>query len=186
MNNCKPSGTTSLLAGLSPGVHWQPGTKHYYRLMRVAAGDPLVACAREAGYRIEPELNDPTGTMVIYFPMERPTARGEHDVPLMEKFDLACLAQMWWSDNGVSLTLSYAKDEEELVAPLLERARDHLKSASFLPLSDHGYRQAPYTPATMEELESSCPFPMDLSRLYLNGTEAVGEFGCNNDTCEIK
>lgn len=184
----KPSGSVSLLAGVSPGVHWAPGTKHYFRLMRVGKGDPLVEVARQAGYRIEDAATDPNGTAVIYFPMVRPTQRGEHDVELNEKFNLARLAARHWADNAVSVTLSFKPEEKDMVNKVLEVAPTSLKTVSFLPLVDHGYVQAPYTPATTEDIEitASRALPMDLTRVYGNGVDAEIEQFCTTDKCEVK
>lgn len=187
MNYCKPSGTVSLLAGVSPGVHWQPGQKHYYRLMRVGINDPLVVAAQRAGYRVEPSVTDPGHTMVIYFPMIRETSRGEHDVSLLEKLNLAILTQKFWSDNAVSVTLSYHESERDQIGPVLKLARGNLKSVSFLPLAEGTYEQMPYTATTGEAIEADTMthFPMDLEYLYRNGQDAVGEKFCTTDTCEL-
>jgi ribonucleotide reductase alpha subunit len=38
----KPSGTVSILAGESPGVHWTPGGKYFMRTIRFANSDPML------------------------------------------------------------------------------------------------------------------------------------------------
>ena len=179
--------SVSLLAGVSPGVHWQPGSEFYWRAVRFSVNDPILKQARESGYRIESCKMDPVGTAIVFFPMERQSPRGEHDVPLQEKLDLAAISQYWWSDNMVSATFSYSDEERGDIAQALRFAADELKGASFLPLSDHGYEQAPYTPATLEELEEfGAALPIDTTVLYAGGVEAVGESGCTTDVCEIK
>ena len=183
----KPSGTVSLLAGVSPGVHWQPGSKHYFRTMRVGKNDPLVVAAERAGYRVEDSISDPNHTKVIYFPMVRTSDRGEHDVPLLEKLNLAITSQKWWSDNSVSVTLTYHADEASQIGSVLKLARGNLKSVSFLPLAVGTYEQMPYTQADASEIEeaSMTHFPMDTDYLYSNGVEAIGEKFCSTDTCTI-
>ena len=187
VNTVKPSGTVSLLAGVSPGVHWQPGSKHYFRTMRVGKSDPLVVAAERAGYRVEDSVSDPDHTKVIYFPMTRTSERGEHDVPLLETLNLAITSQKWWSDNSVSVTLTYHPDEASQIGPVLKLARGNLKSVSFLPLAVGTYEQMPYTQAAAEEIEeaSMTHFPMDTDYLYSNGVEAIGEKFCSTDTCTI-
>lgn len=184
----KPSGTVSLLAGVSPGIHWQPGSQHYYRLIRVAKDHELVRAAEAANYRVEPAESDPQGTAVIYFPMVRKTKRGEHDVSVIEKANLAMLAQKWWSDNSVSVTLSFRQDEEALVEPLLKLVAGNLKSVSFLPLGDASYAQMPYTQASDQEIQDSQwnSLPIDLAALYAGSREAEGERFCTTDKCELK
>lgn len=183
----KPSGTVSLLAGVSPGVHWQPGSKHYFRLMRVRKGDPLAEAAKWSNYRVEPAVSDPEGTEVIYFPMVRSSRRGEHDVPLVEKAALAETAQKFWSDNGVSVTLTYNEDEASQLGDVLRRASTRMKSVSFLPLSGGGYEQMPYTQANEDDVEAATMthLPINTSLLYLNGAEALGEKFCTTDSCEV-
>lgn len=182
----KPSGTVSLLAGVSPGVHWQPGSKHYFRLMRVRHDDPLAISARNSGYRVEPAVSDPDGTSVIYFPMVRDTERGEHDVSLLEKYNLAALSQRFWSDNAVSVTLSYSEAEKTLLGPLLKLARGNLKTVSFLPLTEGTYEQMPYTQATEEQVTECADTHLPMVLDYSNGLEALGESGCSTDVCELK
>ena len=187
VSTVKPSGSVSLLAGVSPGVHWQPGSKFYWRAVRFSVNDPILKQARESGYRIESCKMDPVGTAIVFFPMERQSPRGEHDVSLQEKLDLAAMSQRWWSDNMVSATFSYSNRERGDIPQALRFAADRLKGASFLPLSDHGYEQAPYTPATLEELEElGAALPIDTTVLYAGGVEAIGETGCTTDVCEIK
>ena len=187
MSTIKPSGTVSLLAGVTPGVHWQPGSEYYFRLMRVGNDDPLVQAAKDSGYRVEPAVSDPETTSVIYFPMKRSSKRGEHDVSLMEKLNLAIVSQRYWSDNAVSVTLTYAKDEERFIGAALKLARGNLKTVSFLPLAEGTYDQMPYTAATSEDIQAAADthLPVAMDGLYSRGIQAVGERGCSNDTCTI-
>ena len=183
----KPSGTVSLLAGVSPGVHWQPGSKHYFRTVRVGKNDPLVVAAERAGYRTEDSVSDPDHTKVIYFPMTRTSERGEHDVSLLEKLNLVITSQKWWSDNSVSVTLTYHADEASQIGSVLKLARGNLKTVSFLPLAVGTYEQMPYTQADASEIEDATMthLPIDTDYLYSNGVEAIGEKFCTTDTCTI-
>lgn len=187
VSTVKPSGTVSLLAGVTPGVHWQPGTEFYFRLMRIGNEDPLALAARDAGYRVELSMSDPATTSVIYFPMKRESKRGEHDVSLMEKLNLAIVSQKYWSDNAVSVTLTYAKDEERFIGAAMKMARGNLKTISFLPLAEGSYAQMPYT-ASHENVVNDTQMThlsIFMDDLYANGQQAVGERGCSNDHCVI-
>ena len=119
--------------------------------------------------------------------MVRTSDRGEHDVPLLEKLNLAITSQKWWSDNSVSVTLTYHADEASQIGSVLKLARGSLKSVSFLPLAVGTYEQMPYTQADASEIEeaSMTHFPMDTDYLYSNGVEAIGEKFCSTDTCTI-
>jgi ribonucleoside-triphosphate reductase (thioredoxin) len=57
MTTVKPSGTVSLLAGATPGVHCTH-SEYYYRTVRLPGNSPLLAKLLEAGYRVEPNFNE--------------------------------------------------------------------------------------------------------------------------------
>jgi len=140
----KPSGTVSLLAGATPGVHWEHAP-YYLRRIRVGDDHPLVEMCRKAGYPVEPDEYN-AGTMVISFPVEVPmTARRKGDVGLWEKVDLAAQMQRFWSDNQVSCTADFNPERETGDIPrILQAYEDRLKAIVFLPAHRHGYKQPPY------------------------------------------
>lgn len=184
----KPSGTVSLLAGESPGCHWSPGARHYYRTMRFSVLDTLLPLLTEAGCHIEPDVTDPSGTVVVYFPIKSDAKRSEREVSLFEKAELAASAQANWSDNSVSCTLSFKPEEAELIAPLLRIYDGRFKTISFLPLGEQGaYAQMPYTPMTADEYETATLglSPVDLTSLYATGKEVEDEVFCTTDVCEL-
>jgi len=149
----KPSGSVSLLAGATPGVHWEHAP-YYIRRMRVAGGHPLIDLCRKAGYPVEPDAYA-DNTMVISFPVHVPHLdRRKADVSLREKVDLAARMQRYWSDNQVSCTADFDPDTEaEEVPRILARYERRLKAIVFLPASRHGYPQAPYEEITREQYE---------------------------------
>lgn len=118
----KPSGTVSILMGVSPGqhYHWAP---YMVRRVRLSASAPLVKVLQDCGYKTEPAIkgfnNDGTyvydyNTVVVEFPVKAPTAEHEHfqsagDVPLHEQAALQALLATYWSDNAVSATLTFKK-----------------------------------------------------------------------------
>jgi ribonucleoside-triphosphate reductase (thioredoxin) len=65
----KPSGTVSLLAGATPGMHW-PESRYYIRRVRLSVHSPLLGALASAGYDIEPDVNDKSGTLVVSFPVD--------------------------------------------------------------------------------------------------------------------
>ena len=140
----KPSGTVSLLAGATPGVHWDHAP-YYIRRVRVRADHSLVAMCHDAGYNVEPDRYSGQ-TAVISFPIAVANSdRRKRDVSLREKVDLAAQMQRYWSDNQVSCTADFDPDRETDELPrLLEAYEDRLKAIVFLPASRHGYEQAPY------------------------------------------
>lgn len=124
----KPSGTISLLMGVSPGqhYHWSP---YMIRRVRMAANAPLLPVLQECGYHVEPAIqgfNDDGSyvynhnTVVVEFPVKAPTAdipnfQSAGDVSLREQAALQALLAMYWSDNAVSATLSFKKAQPKPV-----------------------------------------------------------------------
>ena len=186
----KPSGTVSILAGESPGVHWSPGGEYFNRAIRFGKDDPMLAKFKMAGYKIEDAESD-QNTAVVYFPIRSLAKRSEHDVTLFEKAALAATAQRWWSDNSVSVTLSFDPDEEsEHVGSVLGMYEGQLKTVSFLPMLKEGaYAQMPYTCITEKEFKQAefRLWPVDLTSIYEGGSEdAEGEQFCTTDACLMK
>lgn len=185
----KPSGTVSLLAGCTPGVHW-PTADVYIRRLRLSVHDPLVDCLSDAGYEVEPDFMDPAHTVVVSLPTVGPEVRTERDVSVWEKASLAALHQRWWADNQVSVTLTFTEEEHDQIGPLLRAFDGQLKAVSLLPLHDMGaYRQMPYEQIAKKRYDelASQVRPVDWNRLYDGDRviDATGEAFCSNDHCEI-
>ncbi len=144
LTSVKPSGTVSLLAGATPGVHWDHAP-YYIRRLRISENNPLVDMCREAGYEVE-EDRYADRTMVVSFPIHvENMARRKAQVSLREKVDLAAQMQRFWSDNQVSCTAEFNPENEEEDVPRVLRAyEDRLKALVFLPSESHGYEQPPY------------------------------------------
>jgi ribonucleoside-triphosphate reductase len=186
----KPSGSVSLLSGASPGVHWPVGGEYFLRAIRFSDQDPMMHLFKAAGYKIEPDLVS-ANTMVVYFPVHSGHPRSEKDVTLFEKIGLAATTQKYWSDNGVSVTLSFDKDSEtKHIAPALHMYEGQLKAVSFLPMGNTVYPQQPYQQITQEEYDNYVGqiAKIDWSAIYdgIENLDSVGEMYCTTDYCEIK
>ena len=190
MTTVKPSGTVSILAGESPGVHWTPGGKHFLRAIRFSNEDPMLPLFKMANYRVEPASESPTTTSVVFFPIKSEAERAERDVTIFEKMSLAATAQRHWSDNSVSVTISFDPDTEARhIGTVLHMYDGQMKSVSFLPSGNSTYPQMPYTQSSEEEYNSSMGslFPIDFSGVYGGlAADAIGEAYCTTDACEIK
>jgi len=186
----KPSGTVSILAGESPGVHWTPGGKFFNRAIRFGNDDPMLALFKMANYKVEPDMSNPDHTTVVYFPIKSDAERAERDVTIFEKMALAATAQRYWSDNSVSVTISFDPETEaQHVESVLHMYDGQLKTVSFLPSGNTTYPQMPYTQITEEEYNSYALqlFPIDFSGVYAGmASDAIGEAYCTTDACEIK
>ena len=186
----KPSGSVSLLSGATPGVHWGPGGEFYLRAIRFGNTDPMLHLFKAAGYKIEADLVS-ANTSVVYFPVASGHKRAEKQVSLFEKIGLAATAQKYWSDNGVSVTLSFDKEnEKKFIAPALNMYEGQLKAVSFLPMGDKVYPQQPYSEISREEYNAYVGTigKIDWSAIYdgVENLEAEGEQYCSTDACEIK
>jgi hypothetical protein len=116
--------------------------------------------------------------------------RAEKDVTIFEKMSLAATAQHSWSDNSVSVTVSFDPEKEsEHVGTVLHMYDGQLKTVSFLPSGNFTYPQMPYTQITEEEYEEAIMklFPIDFSGVYAGlASDAIGDAYCTTDACEIK
>jgi ribonucleoside-triphosphate reductase len=190
MTTVKPSGTVSILAGESPGVHWTAGGKFFLRAIRFSNSDPMLALFKMAQYRVEPASESPDTTSVVFFPIKSDAKRSEKEVSIYEKMALAAQAQRYWSDNSVSVTVTFnAETEADSVGTALHMYDGQLKTVSFLPMGNDTYPQMPYTQITEDEFTeySKQLFPIDFSGVYAGlGIDAIGEAYCTTDACEIK
>ena len=186
----KPSGTVSILAGESPGVHWTPGGKFFLRTIRFSNLDPMLPLFTMAKYRVEPAFESPDTTSVVYFPIKSDAIRSDKEVTIFEKMALAAQAQRYWSDNSVSVTISFnAETESQHVGTVLHMYDGQMKTVSFLPQGNDVYPQQPYSQITEDEyIEYTMQlFPIDFSGVYAGmAADAVGEAYCTTDACEVR
>ena len=190
MTTVKPSGTVSILAGESPGVHWTVGGAFFNRAIRFANADPMLPLFKMANYRVEPANESPDTTSVVFFPVKSKARRSEKNVSIYEKMALAATAQRYWSDNSVSVTVSFDPETEaSSIGTALHMYDGQLKTVSFLPMMSDVYPQMPYTQITEEEYEQArmTLMPIDFSGVYAGmASDAIGEAYCTTDACEVK
>jgi len=183
----KPSGTVSHVAGALPGIHYAEN-ESYYRTVRLSAISPLVSILKQAGYRIEPAVSDPIRTVVVYFPVVHPVGTiSKHDVSIWEQFANAVDMQKYWADNQVSITITFKPGEADQIARALSCFDSQLKGVSLLPISEHGYAQAPYITTGRQEIEAyaSTLKPLNFKILSEEGENADANKFCDSDGCVI-
>lgn len=152
ITSVKPSGSISLLAGTTPGIHF-PHSEYYIRRIRFQKGSELLKQLENAGYKIEDDKYS-LNTSVVEFPIkEEYYGRGKDDVSMWEQLEIAAQIQHYWADNQVSVTVTFNKNEAKDIKNALELYETRLKGVSFLPISEHGYVQAPYEKITKEQFE---------------------------------
>lgn len=184
----KPDGTTPLLVGTTSGCGWPVDGGHYLRRMRFGVDEPIVPRLEAAGFPIETDVTD-SRRVVVELPVRGLGMRGEREVTIWEKAELAALAQRHWSDNAVSTTLSFREDEADQLSAVLHAFDGRLKTASFLPLTEAGaYPQMPQESIDVAEFQRRHQVvrPVDTDALYAPGAvDAVGTKFCDGDQCEV-
>lgn len=183
ITSVKPSGTVSLLPGVSPGVHY-PHSKFHIRRIRVATNSPLVEIMKKAGYKTEKDVKL-IDTTVIEFPVEvKNFIKGKSEVTMWEQFLNAADYQKWWCDNQLSITISFKPEEGRDIANALSIFDTKLKSVSLLPYSNTTYPQMPYEEITEEKYNEMIS---KISKPDYSGflEAAVGEKYCDGENCTI-
>ncbi len=184
LTTVKPSGSVSLLPGVTPGIHY-PHSEYYIRRIRLSKNSDLIEPIKKAGYVVEEDAYSPN-TVVAEFPIhEKYFDRSKNDVSIWEQAQNAADYQKFWSDNQVSITITFKPEEAGQIKHVLECFEDKLKSVSFLPNKDHGYKQAPYEEISKERYEEMISI---IQPLFLGDTRdrAIGERYCDSDKCEVK
>jgi ribonucleoside-triphosphate reductase (thioredoxin) len=183
----KPSGTVSLLAGATPGIHF-PESRYYIRRMRLGKISNLVPALIKAGYKVEPAFGAEKDTVVVEVPVDvGEGVRTLPDVSMWEQLALSAVAQRYWADNQVSSTVTFdPKTEGDQIANALDVFQYQLKGISFLPRLDSGaYPQMPYEAIDKESYDSMVTGLSKLSFGRIKGEEIIAERFCDNDVCEI-
>lgn len=185
LTTVKPSGTISLLAGVSPGMHW-PLFTYGIRRMRVGDNSPVAARYIEAGVPYEPAA-DSDNTLVFEFPLAAGNGhtRPVGDVSIWEQASLVAMLQREWADNAVSNTLNFTEAEASQIEHVAAAFAPVIKSISFLPTDTHGYAQAPYEKTTKAEYERRLKEIKPIDWSTFAGSDGVDSKYCQNDTCEI-
>jgi ribonucleoside-triphosphate reductase len=192
LTTVKPSGSLSLLAGATPGIH--PAYSPYYiRRVRMSSEDKLVKVCRDAGYVVEFQKRfdgtDDHSTMVVEFPCKTPEgALFAGDMGVIQQLDLVKQLQTVWSDNAVSVTAYYTPEEMSALKEWMgANYAEGVKSVSFLLKDLHGFLQAPYETITEErykELVSKVKPLQNLGAAAGGGT--LDSLECAGGVCPIR
>lgn len=180
----KPSGSISLLAGVTPGMHY-PVSRYAIRRMRIGNNSPLVPALIASNIPHEPDTYS-DNTLVFEFVIDHGDVRPCEEVSPWEQFGLVAMLQRCYSDNCVSATIYFDKEKDAVdVEKLLAMHIPVLKSVSMLPHSGHGYAQAPYEPIDEEkynELKDKYGSPQFDN---IQNNVPVGSQFCSGDTCML-
>jgi len=191
LTTIKPSGTLSLLAGVTPGVHPNPAGPYYIRRVRISSQSPLIDVCRKHGFPLEYQRNfdrsEDKSTMVISFPCKLPeTTPVAADYDWRTQMDMVRKMQAEWSDNSVSCTVYYKKEDlEDIKDYLRKHFRHEIKTVSFLLYYGHGFDQAPYETITKEKYEEMVSKTTPITSVEIKESEMeIDE--CLTGACPIK
>ncbi len=188
----KPSGTVSQLVDAASGIHARHNP-FYIRTVRGDKKDPLTKMMTDAGFPVEDDVMNPSHTAVFSFPMKVDKgAVFRTDMTAIEQLELWLVYQKHWCEHKPSVTISVKEHEWLEVGAWVYEHFDYMSGVSFLPFSEHTYKQAPYQDCDevqYEELLKSMPTNVDWNKLgeYENRDMTIGsqELACVAGGCEI-
>jgi len=192
LTTVQPSGTLSLLPGVTPGIH--PAFAPYYtRRVRFSSVDPLVDACRRRGYKVTWDMGldgrEDHSRYVIEFPCKSPeNSILAANMTAIEQLEWVKKMQTIWADNAVSVTVYYRKEELPLIKDWLSKNYDSsVKSVSFLLHVDHNFALPPYEEISKEEYEKASS-KLDLSiPLQENSMDLTIDFDdCATGACPIR
>ena len=188
----KPSGTVSQLTGVSSGMHpWH--SEYYIRTVRGDKKDPLTRFLEDSGVPAEDDVMKPKDTTVFSFPIKAPkNAVMRDDLSATQHLDIWLTYQRDWCEHKPSITISVKEHEWMEVGAWVWKHFDEVSGISFLPHSEHSYRQAPYQEISKEEYDKAVKsFPdritWEMLSLYEteDGTTGTQDLACSAGVCEI-
>lgn len=188
----KPSGTVSQLTASASGMHaWHD--PFYIRTVRAANMDPLTRFMQDAGIPNEPDLMNPNKTTVFSFPFKAPEgAVVRSDMSAIDQLEQWLVYKTYWTEHSPSITVSVKDEEWDEVGKWVWEHFDVITGISFLPHSDHVYKQAPYQTCTEEEYNKAVeamPKNIDWSLLPIYETEdtTTGSqtLSCTAGVCDV-
>jgi len=192
LTTVKPSGTLSLVAGVTPGAH--PGFSEFHiRRVRMSASDSLVDWARLRGYSVEFardfEGNDDPRTVIVEFPVAMPSDTWFADTATAEEqIDMVLRMQREWSDNAVSITVYYRPEELDYIKQRLVDDWDKIKTISFLRYTDHGFDQAPLEAISEDEYHERLARIQGHAHEHVKGISSleISDDECATGACPVR
>jgi hypothetical protein len=190
LTTVKPSGTLSLLPGVTPGCH--PAYARYMiRRIRISSNHPLVQVCRDHGYHVEYQQNfdgsEDRSTVVVSFPFRHPdNAVLAKDMTALDQLETIKWLQENWSDNSVSCTVYYRKEELPEIRKYLKKYyKNSHKSLSFLLHSGHNFKQAPLEEITQEQYDALVASTKLISHVD-EANIGLDDGECANGACPVR
>ena len=187
----KPSGTVAELVDTSSGIHPR-FSQFYIRSVRNDAKDPLAKLLSDQGVPVEPDVMNPSNILVFSFPKRAPTTSIlRDDITALQQLEHYRMIRDEWCEHNPSITVYVKPDEWLEVGAWVYKNWDDVGGISFLPHSDHNYKQAPFSEISSEEfhaLEEAFP-DIDFSKIVEyekdDHTTATHELACVAGACSI-
>ena len=188
----KPSGTVSQLVDAASGIHPRHSA-YYIRTVRADKKDPLTKFMTEKGFPVEDELLKPQSMSVFSFPVKAPIgALTRSSLSAIDHLKVWQVYSNHWCEHKPSITVSIQENEWMEVGSYVYKNFDEMSGISFLPMSEHTYKQAPYQDTTRkdyEDLLKKMPKNVDWQALseYEEEDNTMGSqtLNCTGDVCEI-
>jgi ribonucleoside-diphosphate reductase alpha chain len=186
----KPSGTVSQLVNSASGIHPRY-SRHYLRTVRADKKDPLAQFMRAQGFPVEDDVTKPDNTDVFYFPQKAPEgATLRNNISAIEQLEHYLIYKRYWCEHNPSITIYVREHEWVDVAAWVFKNFDDIGGVSFLPHTDHIYRQAPYQEideVTYNSWLVKMPQGVDWTDLKENHDETTAshELACSAGVCEL-
>ena len=189
----KPSGTVSQLVDAASGIHARHNP-YYIRTVRGDKKDPLTKMMTDAGFPVEDDVMNPSHTVVFSFPMKvGKDSVFRTDMTAIEQLELWLTYQKHWCEHKPSVTISVKEHEWLEVGAWVYKHFEFMSGVSFLPFSEHTYKQAPYQDVKKEEYEilvNKMTNQVEWSKLsdYEKTDMTIGaqELACAAGFCEIQ
>jgi len=187
----KPSGTVSQLTDSASGIHARH-SEYYIRTVRADNKDPLCKFMKDLGFPNEADGMKPDHTTVFSFPIKSPKSVYRNDLTALQQLEMWLIYQENWCEHKPSVTITVREHEWLEVGAWVYAHFDKISGISFLPHSDHTYKQAPYQECSVAEYEAlaaKIPTNVDWSGLCKyekeDNTAGTQTMACSGDKCEL-
>ena len=148
---------------------------------------------KDEGFPNEEDVTKPTHTTVFSFPMKSPTSTVfRKDLSALDHLKIWKIYAEHWCEHKPSITISVKEDEWFSVGAWVYENFDDISGISFLPFSEHSYRQAPYQDCTKEEYQEMLkimPKNVEWNKLsdyeQKDFTISSQELACVAGACEV-
>ena len=188
----KPSGTVSQLVDAASGIHARHNN-YYIRTVRADNKDPLCSFMKDKGFYNEPDVMKPDNVTVFSFPTKSPAGCvTRSDMTAIEQLELWLIYQRHWCEHKPSVTISVKEHEWMEVGAWVWKHLEEISGISFLPFSDHVYKQAPYQDIDeetyireLEKLPQSVNWEELANYEKEDNTSGSQTYACSGDSCEV-